>query len=178
MFVGGKPDCEGDTILRHPDKNPNTRGVAALAAVFAPRSMQDLAAGLTMAEFNTVLLALGTETRDLADAAAFSSLKVRVVLATHEGPLSRSATVLLPASSWAESDGTFVNATGLSQESEQAIGHVGDSRPAWKLVAGLAVRLGHDFGWRKLADVRGAPCRRTPWPRQRSGTASGAGASS
>ena len=42
------------------------------------------------------------------------------------------------------------------EESEQAIGTMGDSRPAWKLIAGLAVRLGQDFGWRKLADVRRA----------------------
>jgi hypothetical protein len=31
-----------------------------------------------------------------------------------------------------------------------------DSRPAWKLLAGIAFRLGKDFGWRKLGDVRAA----------------------
>jgi len=155
VFLGGKPDGEGDDILRHPDKNPNTRGVTALCTTAPPRSMQDLAASVTMTEF-TAVLALGSETRDLADASALGRLKTQVVLATHDGPLSRSATVLLPASSWAESDGTFVNAKGIAQESEQAIGTLGDSRPAWKLIAGLAARLGHDFGWRKLADVRKA----------------------
>jgi NADH-quinone oxidoreductase subunit G len=154
VFVGGRPDGEGDDILRHPDKNPNSRGVAALTTP-APRPMQDLGAAVAMSQF-TVLLALGSETRDLADASELTRIGTRVVLATHQGPLSRSATVVLPASSWAESDGTFVNAKGLAQESEQAVGTMGDSRPAWKLVAGLAVRLGHDLGWRKLADVRKA----------------------
>jgi NADH-quinone oxidoreductase subunit G len=155
VFLGGKPNGVGDNVLRHADKNPNTKGVTQLCTTAPPRSMQDLAAAITMTEF-TAVLALGSETRDLADAAAFSSAKTRVVIATHEGPLSKSATVLLPASSWAESDGVFVNAKGIAQESEQAIGTMGDSRPAWKLIAGLAVRLGQDFGWRKLADVRRA----------------------
>jgi hypothetical protein len=31
-----------------------------------------------------------------------------------------------------------------------------DSRPAWKLLAGIAFRLGKDFGWRKTADVQAA----------------------
>jgi NADH-quinone oxidoreductase subunit G len=66
---------------------------------------------------------------------------------------------VLPASSWAECTGTYVNAKGISQESEQAIGAVGSSRPGWKLLAALAVRLGQDFGWRKLSDVREAMAR-------------------
>ncbi len=100
------------------------------------------------------------------------------MLATHEGPLSRLSTVLLPASSWAESDGTYVNARGLSQESEQAIGFKGDSRPAWKLIAGLSVRLGHDLGWRKLADVRGAMSAEAPPPSLPGSNRPAAGASS
>jgi NADH-quinone oxidoreductase subunit G len=76
------------------------------------------------------------------------------VLATHGGKTADLASVVLPASSWAESDGTFVNVKGLAQESEQAIGPKGDSRPAWKLAAALSVRMGRDLSWRKLADVR------------------------
>jgi NADH-quinone oxidoreductase subunit G len=154
LFLGGKPDGAGDAVLRHADKNPNARGVAGLCSP-PPRSMQDLGAASTMTEFSA-LLALGSETRELADGGALASIKTRIVLATHEGTLPKLATVILPVSSWAESHGTFVNAKGLAQESEQAIGTVGDSRPAWKLIAGLALRLGHDFGWRKLSDVHRA----------------------
>jgi NADH-quinone oxidoreductase subunit G len=104
-------------------------------------------------------LALGSETKDLADASSLKNAGLSVVIAAHEGPLSKAATVVLPASSWAEYTGTYVNAKGITQESEQAIGAVGSSRPAWKLLAALAVRLGHDFGWRKLSDVRDAMSR-------------------
>jgi NADH-quinone oxidoreductase subunit G len=139
--------------------------------------MQDLSAASTMTEFSTIL-ALGSDTRELADPAALTSAKERIVLATHDGPLSKLATVLIPASSWAESDGTFVNARGLSQESEQAIGSLGDSRPAWKLIAGLSVRLGRDLGWRKLADVRQAMSAEAPPPSLPGSIRPAAGASS
>jgi NADH-quinone oxidoreductase subunit G len=155
LYVSGKAPGEGDAVLRHADKNPNTAGVVSLNGGTPPKSVQDLVASVTMAE-HAAIIALGSDAGDVPDVGALSGAKIRVVVAAHEGPLARSATVLLPASSWAESDGTFVNAKGLAQESEQAIGPVGDSRPAWKLVAGLALRLGHDFGWRKLADVRSA----------------------
>jgi NADH-quinone oxidoreductase subunit G len=153
LFLGGKPNGEGDRILRHSDKNPNLRGVTGLSSTIVPRPMQDLAAAVTTAEFS-VVLALGAEIRDLTDASSLRPSGGMVVLATHEGPLAERATVVLPTSSWAESDGTYVNAKGILQESEQAFGPLGDSRPAWKLVAGLALRLGQDLGWRKLGDVR------------------------
>lgn len=70
--------------------------------------------------------------------------------------MSEHATVVLPASSWAESDGTFVNAKGMAQESERAISPQGDSRPAWKLAAALGAALGHATHWKKLGDLRHA----------------------
>ena len=33
LFQSGRPAGQGDDILRHPDKNPNTAGVAALGKV-------------------------------------------------------------------------------------------------------------------------------------------------
>jgi NADH-quinone oxidoreductase subunit G len=155
VFLGGRPDGEGDAILRHPDKNPNVRGVTALCTTAPPRTMHALASAVAAGEV-TALLALGSAVRDLADASALRVGSPAVVLATHTGGLADIATVLLPASSWAEQDGTSVNAKGMAQESEQAIGPVGEARPAWKLAAALALRLGRDLGWRRLADVRRA----------------------
>ena len=155
VFLGGKPAGASDTVLRHADKNPNAQGVTALCTTAPPGTMQELAASVAMGRFGGIL-GLGSEVRDLADASALKGAGPSVVLATHAGPLASGASVVLPASSWAECDGTFVNAKGLAQESEQAVGPAGDSRPAWKLVAALSARLGSDLGWRKLADVRRA----------------------
>ena len=67
-----------------------------------------------------------------------------------------AATVVLPASTWAESDGTFVNAKGLAQLSEKAISPRGDSRPAWRLVAELGNALDRPAAWKRPEDVEAA----------------------
>jgi NADH-quinone oxidoreductase subunit G len=79
-----------------------------------------------------------------------------VTFATHEGPFVAHADVALPVSSWAESDGTFVNAKGISQQSERAILPQGASRPAFKVIAACGRALGYPIALTKLADVRAA----------------------
>ncbi len=152
-FVTGRAAGEGDTILRHQDKNPNRAGVAGLCPEAEP--VEALATALEAGRFED-LLALGAELPDPVLARPFGNPRLRVVLATHDGPLARQATVVLPASSWAEAEGTFVNARGLVQVSERAIRPRGDSLPAWRLVALLADALGLDLGWRGLRELRGA----------------------
>jgi len=63
---------------------------------------------------------------------------------------------VLPASSWAESDGTFVNAKGMAQESEKTINPQGASKPAFRLIADLAALAGKPLGFKKLAELRAA----------------------
>jgi len=79
-----------------------------------------------------------------------------VAIASHQGPLAENARVVLPASSWAEADGLFVNARGITQESEKVITSQGGSRPAWRWIADLSRDLGHVTAWRKVAELRAA----------------------
>jgi len=147
LFFGGKAPGTADDVLRNADKNPNTAGVKKLAPTARP-----LAELKTLVETGAIThaLVLGADapTPDLVQ--MLGKLKGLVVLAVEKGPLASVASVLLPASSWAESEGTFVNARGLSQQSDSAIKPQGDSRPAWKLIAALAVRMGLAVDWRKL----------------------------
>ena len=78
-----------------------------------------------------------------------------VTIAAHEGPLSRLAVVLLPATSWAEHSGTYVNAKGVRQVSEKALEPLGVSKPAWQSVAQIAAALGYEASWTKLQEIRG-----------------------
>jgi NADH-quinone oxidoreductase subunit G len=64
--------------------------------------------------------------------------------------------VVLPASSWAESDGLFVNAKGMTQESEKVITPQGNSSPAFRLIAELGKLMGKPLPWKKLAELRAA----------------------
>jgi NADH-quinone oxidoreductase subunit G len=155
VFATGRPAGEGDQILRHVDKNPNSAGVAALLSPSRAQSFAALSAAIEAGAV-THVLALGSEVDDEARAASLAKLAGLVVLGAWEGSLARSAHVVLPAASWAESDGQFMNAKGLIQESEQAIDPAGQSRPAWKLAAAIGVRLGAPIPWRNLEELRRA----------------------
>ncbi len=56
--------------------------------------------------------------------------------------LSEHATVVFPAESNAEKDGTLTHPDGRLQRVRQAIGHVGEVRPIWGVLAELAGRCG------------------------------------
>ncbi len=91
------------------------------------------------------------------------------MVAAHEGPLTKSASVVLPATSWAEHAGTYVNAKGFRQVAEKGLEPLGDSRPAWKVLADVAAALGFEASWSKLKQIRVA-ARRQPVRRRAHGT--------
>jgi len=155
VFATGRPAGKGDKILRHTDKNSNTAGVLALLAPRKPLGLAALASAIQTGAV-THVLALGSEIEDPTLAPALAKLKALVVLGTWNGALAQSASVTLPASSWAEADGSFVNSKGMTQESEQALEPLGQSRPAWKLAAAIGVRLGAPVPFRSLDELRAA----------------------
>jgi NADH-quinone oxidoreductase subunit G len=155
IYASGKAAGSGDDILRHTDKNPNSAGVTALCTSTPPKSFTELAKDIEAGRI-THVLALGSYVNDPVAAEELSKLAGMVTLATHQGPMAKQATVVLPTSSWAECDGTFVNAKGLAQESERAIAPRGDSQPAWSLASALGRALGFRMAWSKLSQVRKA----------------------
>lgn len=153
VFVTGRPEGYGDDILINPDKNANSAGVAELVDVIKLRSFSEFESAAKSGKLD-VVVSLGSEVPHKTD--ALSKIRGLIALSMHEGPWAKAAAVLLPASTWAESDGTFVNAKGLAQVSEKAIGPVGDSKPAWRLVSELAKALGRAPGWRRSEDLLNA----------------------
>jgi NADH-quinone oxidoreductase subunit G len=93
-----------------------------------------------------------------------------VLLAAHEGPLARAATHVLPACTWAEAEGTFVNAKGMAQAFRRALAPAGDARPGWELAARLGRAMQLDLAYERLSEVRAALAARGP-----AGAATGAG---
>jgi NADH-quinone oxidoreductase subunit G len=146
-FWSGKGDGDQDAILRHADKNPNTAGVRGLVPEAKP-----LSALLEAVQSGTVhhVLALGGMT---AEAIIPAGIKL-ITVAAHDGSLAQAATVLLPATSWAEQSGTYVTAKGVRQVSEKALEPLGASRPAWEQLAALGKALGVEVSWTKLRAIR------------------------
>ena len=56
------------------------------------------------------------------------------------------ATVVFPAESYAEKEGTLTHPDGRVQRLRAAIGHPGDTRAAWSVLADVARRVGLDLG--------------------------------
>src|SRR5262245_11313789 len=157
FFVSGRKLGQGDDILMSEDKNANTRGVMQIAEGSPPRPFAELMEA-ALANKYAYVIALGSELEvDAADAqAALSKLKGVVTIAAHDGPLAKAAHITLPACSWAEVDGTYVNRQGIAQRSERALRARGDALPGWELVGRLGRALGYATTFHKLADVRRA----------------------
>jgi NADH-quinone oxidoreductase subunit G len=148
VYWTAHPDGYEDDILIHRDKNSNTRGVQQLApgARTFQALLDDVKAGRV-----THVIALGGPAQQAAPQLA--NIKV-VAIATHAGPLTEHAKVVLPATSWAEHGGTYVNAKGVRQVSDKALEPLGSSLPGWQLVAEVARALGYEPSWSKLKQIR------------------------
>jgi NADH-quinone oxidoreductase subunit G len=148
VFVTGRRDGYADEILIHRDKNPNTKGVSQLSPEARPIAalVDEVAAGRI-----THVLALGGDAP--IDPQSLRQAKL-VTIASHAGPLSEAATVLLPSTSWAEQSGTYVNAKGMRQVSEKALEPQGLSKPGWRQVSDVASALGFEAQWTKLKQIR------------------------
>ena len=67
------------------------------------------------------------------------------------------ADVLLPISTYAETDGTFVNAAGVWQSFNAAVDCVGDAKPGWRLLRALGNAIGvTDCEYQSVEDIRKA----------------------
>jgi NADH-quinone oxidoreductase subunit G len=84
---------------------------------------------------------------------ALAKLDFLVVQELFESETTAHADVVLPASSYAEQDGTFTNNDGLVQRVRQSIPPVHQSKPDWMIVAQLAKELGMDFGFELSASA-------------------------
>ena len=153
VYTSGAPAGYEDDILIHKDKNSNTAGLQQMAP--EARGFSELLADVRASKV-THVIALGgaTPTHDPEDATALGMLSGLLVIAAHAGPLATAAQVLLPACSWVEASGTYVNAQGTHQLAERALEPQGASEPAWRLVAKVATAIGVEPTWGTLREVR------------------------
>jgi NADH-quinone oxidoreductase chain G len=63
------------------------------------------------------------------------------------------ANVVLPASSWAEKDGSFLNAEGLRQDIRKAVETTGESLPDWQILRNLGLIMGSNMGVKNFEDL-------------------------
>jgi NADH-quinone oxidoreductase subunit G len=153
VYAAGAGKGYADDILIDADKNSNTKGVSELAP--DAKTYAQLLDDMRSSRVSHVI-ALGgvTPRNEPEDATALGMLGTLIVIASHEGALTDAAHVVLPATSWAEHNGTYVNRQGIHQVAEKGPLPQGASKPAWDLARLLGTALGLEVTWTKLKDVR------------------------
>jgi len=105
-----------------------------------------------------VILSLGADEMDFEQFA--DSLKVYI--GHHGDKGAHAADIILPAASYAEKDGTYVNTEGRVQYSEKAVFAPGDAREDWTILRALADALGVKVGFDSFAELQSAMIKAVP----------------
>ncbi len=140
IFLAARPDGEGDRLLRSADKNPNRRGALGAAGGKAEPAEAIASGGAP----NAVLALGGLGPGDLP-----GSVKV-VAITAGKGPLEARADVVIPAPSFAQAAGCYVNGKGMRRTFGSAIRPRVHGEPAPIPVAAVLDRLAAGMGlaWR------------------------------
>lgn len=155
FYLARLDDWDGDDILRSGDHNPNTRG-AILSAIINGveiKATEQLVESVVSGQITTVLALGGLADFDEVMFGSLGRAKL-IVFADQEGPLTSLADALLPAASWAEQTGSFINRNNLEQRFEQGPPPKGDSLPGWQIVTKLARETGHTIPWSEFRELR------------------------
>ena len=105
-----------------------------------------------------VVLSLGADEMDFepfADA-------LKVYIGHHGDKGAHAADIILPAASYAEKDGTYVNTEGRVQFAEKAVFAPGDAREDWTILRALSDALGVDVGFDSFEQLQSAMIKAVP----------------
>ena len=105
--------------------------------------LRDAEAGGDPATADGALLLLETEVPETEMARASA---VIAFAGFRSEALEEHADVVFPAETYAEKEGTVTHPDGRIQRVRQALGHAGDVRPGWQILAELCERLGAGIG--------------------------------
>ena len=126
-------------LVRRRDLAPNVEGAGILGF---ERVGDDAAEGglEDAADHDGVLLVLGDGLRD-QDGDFGANAGLYVYLGTFDSPAAKNADFVLPVTTFAEEDGSFVNVQGRVQRFRQGLQAPGSARPAWLVLGALAAAL-------------------------------------
>jgi len=118
-----------------------------------PEGMAEIAAAKPK-----VVLSLGADEMDHEPFA--DSLKVYI--GHHGDKGAHAADIILPAASYAEKDGSYVNTEGRVQFAEKSVFAPGDAREDWTILRALADALGVNVGFDSFGELQSAMIAEVP----------------
>ncbi len=146
---------EPDGIMIVADRNPNTRGaqLLGLAGEKAGSRLPEIAEGVKSGAIKAVI-SLGEDlTKCGLTADDLKKLEVLVVTDILPSQTTPRATVLLPASSWAEKRGSMINIHGRLQRLNRAVQAPGQARDDWEILRDLIQAVSGSNGLYLIEDV-------------------------
>ncbi|HEX8313133.1 MAG TPA: molybdopterin-dependent oxidoreductase [Chthoniobacteraceae bacterium] len=146
---------EPDGILIPEDRNPNTSGAKLLGLCESKpgsrlsRIVEGIRSGTTKA-----LICLGEDaTKAGLTEEDLAKLDVLIVTDILPNKTTHHATVLLPASGWAEKRGSMINFKGRLQRLNRAIDAPGDAHDDWEILRDLIQAVSGSNGLYAIEDV-------------------------
>jgi NADH-quinone oxidoreductase subunit G len=145
---------EADNYLVHADKNPNTHGARLILTDDPGAQLPAIRAKVASGEIR----ALVSLHEDLLQEAGFTPAglsKLDFLLLAHvlANPTAESAHVVLPVATFAEKEGTMINATGRLQRLHRAIPCPGEVRDDWEVLRDLIQAVSGQNGLYSIDDV-------------------------
>ena len=174
----------GDDILIHEDKAPNGRGALEVGVRSHDPAMgfEGILRGIKERRIKSLLIMDDDIACDPQVATLLDMLEYLVVLSPSENSTTKMADAILPCSTYAERNGTFVNADGRVQRIRPAValidqdraldgyaqsrldrfgttfdrwgrGGKRDARPSWRILTGIAAAMGTKYRYGTAEDV-------------------------
>ena len=147
--------ADGDEILLSEDRNPNANGARLILNLDSEpgANLFRIAAGVKSGEIRALVAlgenptAFGMSSEQLANLATF------VVMDILSNGATEHATVILPASGFAEKRGSMINGEGRLQRLNRAVRPPGNARDDWEILRDLLQALGGSNGLYTVDDV-------------------------
>src|SRR5437868_10574026 len=146
---------EGDDILLSKDRNPNANGARLILGLDeGPGAKLSAIAQAVRSGEIRVLLALGENPLKLGiSAEQLTTMSAFVAMDILSNAANEHATVLLPASGFAEKRGSMINGKGRLQRLNRAVRPPGNARDDWEILRDLLQALGGSNGIYTIEDV-------------------------
>jgi NADH-quinone oxidoreductase subunit G len=140
---------EGDKLLLHADRNPNSNGaqLTGIAAEPMGSNLPKIAEGIRSGQIKTLVVFGEDVTRHGLTAELLGKLEALIVSDILPNETTRLAHYLLPGCAHAEKRGTFTNTKGRVQKFMKAVEPPGDARPEWEFLRELVLDTTGESGF-------------------------------
>lgn len=136
------PDGVDDALLRKADLNPNSFGAERILG--SSTTSETVLEACNAGTIKMLIVIGGAFVMSMSEeqfAAAARKLESFVAIRTHHSAVTKVATVVLPMTTYAETDGTVTNFAGHVQRYWAAIDPIAQSQPLLTILSDLAARL-------------------------------------